>query len=227
MTNPDDFYFPGGTYDQTIFCPWENWGCGEFSKVYDTIVRTRTIISPDRLYILYALLKQTMNLFDGYEAWECGVYRGGSARLLSNTIEKLGADCTLRLFDTFEGIPEAQMLENEEHEAGDFNDTNIENIFALFRDNPRVKIHKGIIPATFGGLENSRLCFTHIDLDIYQSVLDCTKFIYRRTVEGGFIVYDDYGFETTKGCKQAVDEFFADKPQVPIVLPTGQAIVCI
>jgi len=41
---------------------------------------------------------------------------------------------------------------------------------------------------------------------------------------GGFF-FDDYGFPTCPGARQAVDEFFADKPEVPLVLPTGQAIV--
>jgi len=39
------------------------------------------------------------------------------------------------------------------------------------------------------------------------------------------LVFDDYGFPSCAGGKRAIDEFFAGKPEVPIVLPTGQAIV--
>jgi hypothetical protein len=39
------------------------------------------------------------------------------------------------------------------------------------------------------------------------------------------LVFDEYGFAPAEGEKDAVDEFFADKPESPITLPTGQAIV--
>lgn len=38
------------------------------------------------------------------------------------------------------------------------------------------------------------------------------------------MVFDDYGFPTCPGARKAVDEFFADKRETPIVLPTGQAV---
>jgi hypothetical protein len=37
--------------------------------------------------------------------------------------------------------------------------------------------------------------------------------------------FDDYGFATAQGEREAVDKFFADKPESPIVLPTGQAMI--
>lgn len=39
------------------------------------------------------------------------------------------------------------------------------------------------------------------------------------------MLFDDYGFPTCPGARQAVDEFFDDKPETPLVLPTKQAIV--
>ena len=40
------------------------------------------------------------------------------------------------------------------------------------------------------------------------------------------MVFDDYGFMPFRLAeKQAVDEFFADKPENPITLRTGQCIV--
>jgi O-methyltransferase len=56
-------------------------------------------------------------------------------------------------------------------------------------------------------------------------VLDCCHFIYPRLLAGGFMVFDDYGFPSCFGARQAVDEFFAGRPEVPLVLPTGQAVV--
>ena len=43
-------------------------------------------------------------------------------------------------------------------------------------------------------------------------------------VTGGIMIFDDYGFPACRGGeKDAVDEFFADKEERPITLPTGQA----
>ena len=39
------------------------------------------------------------------------------------------------------------------------------------------------------------------------------------------MLFDEYAFAAAAGEKQAVDEFFADKPEIPIVLVTGQALV--
>ena len=44
-------------------------------------------------------------------------------------------------------------------------------------------------------------------------------------IPGGMIVFDDYGFPSCPGARRAVDEAFANRPEVPICLPTGQALV--
>ena len=42
---------------------------------------------------------------------------------------------------------------------------------------------------------------------------------------GGIIIYDDCGYPSCPGARRAGDEFYADKPERPLVLNTGQAIV--
>jgi O-methyltransferase len=39
------------------------------------------------------------------------------------------------------------------------------------------------------------------------------------------MVFDDYGFASCLGARDAVDAFFAGSPAVPLVLPIGQALV--
>ena len=127
------------------------------------------------------------------EIWECGVYKGGTANALA------GFGRILRLFDTFEGMPEVSKYDNF-HKKGDF-ETSVPNIKGAL-------IYKGFIPNTFKGLEDCKIGFAHIDVDIYQSVLDCCEFIVPRLVKGGIIIFDDYGFRTCRGAKKAVDEYF-------------------
>jgi len=69
------------------------------------------------------------------------------------------------------------------------------------------------------------VCFAHIDLDLYQGVLDTLAFVYPRMPTGGVIVCDDYGFASCPGARRAIEEFFADKPEKPLALLTGQAVI--
>ena len=88
-----------------------------------------------------------------------------------------------------------------------------------------VEIHKGWIPDTFARLDDRTYALAHIDVDLYRSALDCCEYFYPRLTAGGVLLFDEYGFADAVGERDAVDEFLADKPESPIVLPTGQAIV--
>jgi O-methyltransferase len=83
------------------------------------------------------------------------------------------------------------------------------------------------MPGTFAEVAGvDRYSFVHVDTDIYQSVLDCCTWFYPRLATGGALVFDDYGFLPYRlAARKAVDEFFAELPERPIVLPTGQAVV--
>lgn len=221
---------PDGHVYRPLFSPWFGGGDRAFRAIYEPI-RPYSLVSSDRCYVLYSLAQQAA-LLDG-EWWECGVYKGGTAMLLAALIERLAAQrmpqqpgrgpVTLRLFDTFAGMPQTD-AQRDLHREGDFADTDAASVRARVPQ-PFVHLHPGFIPQTFERLRDARIALAHIDVDIYSSIIDCCRFIYPRMLAGGFIVFDDYGFPTCPGARQAVDEFFADKPEVPLILPTGQAAV--
>jgi O-methyltransferase len=205
-----------------LFTPWARRG-----PFQDLLARIRpyTLITPDRLHVLYTLAQQA-SLLDG-EFWECGVYRGGTAMLLASVLEPSSvgaAEPRLRLFDTFKGMPEVDD-DRDLHGAGDFADTSAAGVLARVGGERAARVHEGFMPATFAGLELSRIAFAHVDVDIYRSMLEACAFIYPRLVRGGFMVFDDYGMPSCPGARQAVDEFFRGLPEQPLVLPTGQAVV--
>jgi len=39
------------------------------------------------------------------------------------------------------------------------------------------------------------------------------------------MVFDDYGMASCTGARMAIDEYFKGKPEVPLVLHSGQAMV--
>lgn len=207
-----------------LFSPWR--GLGDFNE-YLALASGHTLVSPDRCHVLLTLARQALPLKVDFV--ECGVYRGGTAMILAKLIAASRADTRLCLFDTFEGMP-ATDPSRDLHKAGDFADTSraavegrVLAIPGVRRD--RVELHAGWIPDTFPAARLERVAFAHIDVDIHRSVLDCCEHLYPRIVDGGFMVFDDYGFPSCPGARAAVDEFFRDKPERPLVLPTGQAIV--
>lgn len=201
-----------------LYSPWHS----DAFERYFGIARPRTLVSPDRCYVLERLLRQTLPVPG--EVFECGVYRGGTAALLWALLNEAKSEKRLFLFDTFEGMPETDPVKDH-HKRGDFSDTSLESVRAFVGGGERCIFKPGFIPATFDGLDDLSLSFCHIDVDIYRSIMDSLNFIWPRLSTGGVIVFDDYGFPSCPGAKEAVDEFFQNQQAVPLCLQTGQAIV--
>ena len=70
---------------------------------------------------------------------------------------------------------------------------------------------------------NRRFSFVHLDVDLYQSTLDCLNFFYPRLSLGGIIISHDY--TTAEGVDLAFDEFFSNKPETPMELIGYQVMV--
>jgi O-methyltransferase len=180
----------------------------------------RTLIDRTRCFMLYQLALQCRSL-EGNVA-EIGVYKGGTARLISKVFAE--TDKTVHLFDTFTGMPPTDK-NKDLHREGDFPDVLLDDVKKFLKDCDNIRLWPGIFPDTASPIMNMRFCFVHIDADIYKSVMDCCRFFYPRMKTGGTMIFDDYGFATCPGAKAAVDEFFSEKLEFPCSLPTGQCIV--
>ncbi|SNC62193.1 TylF/MycF/NovP-related O-methyltransferase [Polynucleobacter victoriensis] len=202
-----------------LFSPW--LGLGEFKNIL-TQIKPHTLVSPERIWILYSLARQAKNIPGNF--WECGVYKGGTGMLLANIVRSSSTTKKLRLFDTFCGMPSTHP-KFDLHKEGDFSDNSLEAVKNRIQECPNVIFHQGLIPETFSNLDAEKISFAHIDVDIYQSILDCCEFIYPKLSCGGVLLFDDYGFPSCPGARLAVDQFFKEKPEVPIILPTGQAFI--
>lgn len=186
-----------------------------------TLIRGRTLLDRQRCYMLYQLAR--IQREKGGDWAEVGVYKGGSARLLSKL---MGKGQRLLLFDTFSGMPQTRKGVDFHHE-GDFSDTTIKAVRKFLGKNRKIELIPGQFPKSASGLTRQRFSLVHIDVDIYKSVFDCCRFFYPRMVKGGIMIFDDYGFLSCPGAKMAVDEFFKEREATPIYLPTGQALVIV
>jgi len=126
---------------------------------------------------------------------EIGVYKGGSAWVLNKICERQGR--TLHLFDTFEGIPFIEEIDKGFVNVGHFR-WPYEKIVELFKEQPNVKIYKGVFPETMPkGLDN--IAFVHVDCDIYRTMKDIIEIFPPIMATGGMMYFDDYG-----NCKAGV-----------------------
>lgn len=174
----------------------------DFGKLYEVSAMHGTLVSRDRAEVLYTEALSCSRL-DG-EFWECGVYKGGSARILAEVIAGTH-ERALRLFDTFMGLPVASAFDT--HKEGEFRSEEAECL--AFVNFPFVSVHKGLIPKSFEPFVDRPIAFAHLDLDLYQSTKDALEFVYHRLLPGGSIVIDDYEWDGDIGCpgvKKAVDE---------------------
>jgi O-methyltransferase len=208
--------------DAQLYRPtFQPWLLPEFQSLYGEISR-KTLLNAERAWMVYSLAQQALSVEGDF--LEAGVYRGGTALLLRRILDRRPGPRRLHLFDTFAGMPQTDPS-RDRHRHHDFRDTSVEAASGFVGREDKNLYHQGLIPETFNGIEESRFVFSHIDVDIYRSVRDCCIFVYPRTVNGGIILFDDYGFPSCPGARQAVDEFFADKPEFPIILRTGQAVI--
>ncbi|MCU0782489.1 MAG: TylF/MycF family methyltransferase [Verrucomicrobia bacterium] len=179
-----------------------------------------TVQPLEDFFNLYQLVQRTQKL-EG-ELAELGVYRGGTAKLIAS----LKGNKTLHLFDTFAGMPEVRG-DLDQHRAGHFDRTSLAEVKRYLSGFSGLFFHPGFFPDSAGELAKTPIRFSlvHLDADIYESTKAGLHFFYPRMVKGAVILSHDYRNLSCPGVKQAVDEFFADKPETVIELWKTQCLV--
>jgi hypothetical protein len=156
----------------------------------------KTLVDTSRLAVIRDMLLSTASLAG--DVAELGVYRGGVAKLLRH----FAPASTLRLFDTFAGIPETDALPGG-HQKGDFADTSLDAV-REYVGTVNTEYHVGIFPGTAPPEASYR--FAHIDGDTYQTTLAALDYFLPRMVPGGVLVFDDYAWHMCPGVAKALHE---------------------
>jgi O-methyltransferase len=177
---------------------------------------------------LYFLLNQIEyiknNNIDGLIA-EVGVFKGTTAKLFHQAFPNR----ELLLFDTFDGFDERDInheKENSRAKSGGWN-SSLDNVKDFIGSSKLVQFFPGYFPETAEKINpNYSYALVHLDADLYNPQISGLEYFYKRIVRGGVLIVHDCNNEYF-GSRQALDEFFLDKPETPIIIPdkSGSAIV--
>ena len=179
----------------------------------------------------YELFSKTINLPG--DIVELGVFRGSSLMSWANFLEiRNMGDRQKQVFgfDNFAGLTELSekdgaVSEHFEKTEGGFNSSIFEDMLREainIYDNdrfipykPRVKLIKGDVRETIPRFveENPglRISLIHFDIDLYDTTKIGLEHFYPLVVNGGVILFDEYGIRPWEGESAAVDEYFKGK----------------
>lgn len=197
--DPYEKIFPSATY-----APWRKET--EFLRIYEKI-RDITLVDLYRCYELWHLLIQSKKCVAG-NILEVGVYKGGTGALLAAAAQYAQIESEVFLCDTFKDVVKTGNKDNF-YRGGEHSDTSLTSVENLLRSlNLRnVHIEKGIFPDDMlDKFDGKTYRFVHIDVDAYQSAKDIFNYIWNSMEIGGIVIFDDYGFTTTRGVALMLDE---------------------
>jgi len=189
----------------------------EVLELLRRVRRERTTLQTGyETFIIYSMARAYCRLPG--EMAEVGVFQGASAKLICT----VKGSKPLHLFDTFEGLPKASAQDGDVHKPAQYA-CSLESVQAYLKGFENVHFYKGLFPASAAELHETKFCFVHLDVDLYDSTMAALHYFYPRMTTGGLIISHDYSL--LAGVKTAVDEFMRDKPEPVVELPTTQCML--
>jgi O-methyltransferase len=180
-----------------------------------------------RVYIMLWAADRVKYLEGDYV--ECGVYKGSGAMALINYVGLSQLPKKFYLLDTFRGLPEEYVSEEETDMLKlnkiQYTEDIYDSVKERFRPYSNVVIIRGAIPDTLPQLAAQKACFLHLDMNYADAEIAAAEYLWDKLVPGASVVLDDYGFLTHYVQKRDFDAFAARKGVPILSLPTGQGLI--
>jgi hypothetical protein len=205
----------------------------EFLALYEQC-RQYTMTSWERLYALYKSVQYTVENRIPGDLVECGVWRGGSMKLVAHLLQSLGDTTrTLFLYDTFEGMAEpdpAIDIDFSGNEAvKDWHEVQrrgvkwayapVEEVREILATSgypmEKVKLVKGLVEETIPATIPVSIALLRLDTDWYSSTKHEMEHLYPKVSPQGILILDDYGHY--QGARRGVDEYLSKLDKKPLL----------
>jgi O-methyltransferase len=177
----------------------------DFRTVWEVASRN-SLTNTFRSYELYQCVREVARIPG--DILEVGVWRGGTAAVLSAAAAKWKPTAKVWLCDTFSGVVKAGVYDAS-YSGGEHADTTQTVVADLLSSLKltNASIVRGVFPdESAAALLDAKIALCHIDVDVYQSAADIVGWLRPRLSSGSMIVFDDYGFSTCKGITRYVNE---------------------
>lgn len=199
----------------------------DFESLYKNWIKNSPRNDKGDLVRLYFLLIQidyikSKNIIG--EIAEVGVFKGTTARLFHQAFP----DRKIFLFDTFEGFDQRDISDQKETSKSSVGGwtVSLEKVREYIGKSDSVEIFPGYFPETTLNIQSKNYALVHLDADLYKPQLSGLRYFYPRMSTGGVMIIHDCNNEYF-GSKKAINDFFHDKPETPILIPdkSGSAII--
>lgn len=149
---------------------------------------------------------------------EFGVARGYNIDLLASVCEEIGSSRRIFGFDSFEGLPEpAPGRDIPSYRKGQYA---VPLAAALERvradERPNIRLIQGWLADTLKeepALSIPKIAYARIDVDLYQSTLECLDYLAPRLVDHAVLVFDEWTYDLETGETRALFEWSRDHPE--------------
>jgi O-methyltransferase len=165
---------------------------------------------------------ENITLFNKYkfikgDIVECGVWKGG---MIAGIAEIVGdVDRTYYLFDSFEGLPDAQIIDGSSAQSWQKN-TDSPNYYNNCKSNiedadeamnlssiKNYKIVKGWFKDTLPNNTINEIAILRLDGDWYDSIYECMHCLFPKVVNNGLVIVDDY--YVWEGTSKAIHDYLS------------------
>ncbi|MGJ8670786.1 MAG: TylF/MycF/NovP-related O-methyltransferase [Oceanococcus sp.] len=138
---------------------------------------------------------------------EFGSFWGHSGWLIAKSLQRLGSDKMLYMFDMFENFPDEGI--GIDKFWSNTHPVNFETVRAKFTDEKNVQLVKGDFTKTLAGTDTGPLALAFIDCDSFRATLHVLEEIWdKRLSVGGIVILEDYGHAALLGNRIAAHDFF-------------------
>ena len=159
---------------------------------------------------------------------ECGVNTGILSLAICDYIDFNKTGKRFWLFDTFQGIPEHQMSEDE-RKCRIAENAMYPDCFELAQRNfasfPMVTLVRGVVPDSLPTVSIEQVCYLSLDMNIALPERAAIEYFWPKLVSGAIVVLDDYAWKGYEEQKNAMDGFATMVGTEILTMPTGQGLL--
>ena len=158
---------------------------------------------------------------------ECGVNRGGMARVIQEYTRLQDTSRKFWLLDTYNGLVERYLTESER--LRNASHWEYQECFDVVRQTfapyTNVVLVRGEVPDTLPEVKAERVAYLGIDMNCTEPEIAAATYFWDRLSSGAMVVLDDYGWNGHGEQKAAFDSFANERGVEILSLPTGQGLI--